>query len=373
MKFNVPSKQLFGNLSILGKIVQSKNAISILDNFLFTLEDDHITVTASDSESVMTARITVFDAEGAGSFAVNVKNLLELLKELADQPVTFSVDESSFEITLDYMNGKSNFVGIDGAQFPQKDEPKGEVTSMELECSDVIKGVTNTVYAVGNEEIRRIMMGVYWDIKPDNVTFVASDTHKLVRYRNSKLQPGVTTSFILPQKPAQVLVSMLARSEEGAKVKLSLDERSANFETDNYTLTTRFINGKYPNYESVIPKSNPYEMIVDRQQMLNAVRRVSVFSSVGGLVTLDLSESEVKIHTQDLDFATFADESVPCDYKGQNMVMGFNDAKIVEILSNMQCEMVKLALSDPSRAGVFMPEKNDEGEDLLVLLMPMMI
>ena len=373
MKFNVPSKQLFGNLSILGKIVQSKNAISILDNFLFTLDDDSIVVTASDSETTMTVRMPVFDAEGSGSFAVNVKNILELLKELADQPVTFTVDDERFDITLDYLNGQSRFVGIDGAQYPQKDEPKGEVVEMQLGCAEVAKGIVNTAYAVGTEEIRRIMMGIYWDIKPDNVTFVASDTHKLVRYRNSLLQPGVTTSFILPQKPAQVLANMLSKSEDGANVSVTLDERSATFETADYSLTTRFINGKYPNYESVIPKNNPYEMLVDRLQMLNAVRRVSVFSSVGGLVTLDLSESEVKVHTQDVDFSTYADEAIPCDYKGQSMVMGFNDDKLVEILGNMPCEMVKLTLSDPSRAGVFMPEKNEEGEDLLVLLMPMMI
>lgn len=371
MKFNIPSKQLFNNLSVLGRVVQSKNTISILDNFLFTLEGDHITVMASDQETTMTARLEVFDAEGEGAFAVNVKNLLELLKELADQPVTFTVDDERFEITLDYLNGQSNFIGIDGAQFPQKDEPKGEVTKMQLPVDEVRKGIESTIFAVGTEEIRRIMMGIYWDIKPELITFVASDTHKLVRYRNEKLQPGVETSFILPTKPAALLGNILAKSE--GEIGITIDDKSATFENEMFSLTCRFINGRYPNYESVIPKSNPYEMLVDRQLMLNAVRRVSVFASVGGLVKLDLKEAEVKINTQDVDFSTWAEEVIPCDYKGQDMVIGFNDAKVIEILNNMQCDMVKLTLSDPSRAGVFVPEKNEEGEDLLILLMPMMI
>ena len=215
------------------------------------------------------------------------------------------------------------------------------------------------------------MMGIYWDIKPELITFVASDTHKLVRYRNEKLQPGVETSFILPTKPAALLGNILAKSE--GEIGITIDDKSATFENEMFSLTCRFINGRYPNYESVIPKSNPYEMLVDRQLMLNAVRRVSVFASVGGLVKLDLKEAEVKINTQDVDFSTWAEEVIPCDYKGQDMVIGFNDAKVIEILNNMQCDMVKLTLSDPSRAGVFVPEKNEEGEDLLILLMPMMI
>ena len=371
MKFNIPSKQLFSNLSVLSKVINSKNTISILDNFLFTLDGDHITVMASDQETTMTARMEVFDAEGEGSFAVNVKNMLELLKELADQPVTFNVDDERFEINLEYLNGHSNFVGIDGAEFPQKDDPKGNVTAMKLPIGDVRKGIERTIFAVGTEEIRRIMMGIYWDIKPESITFVASDTHKLVRYRNEKLQSGVTTSFILPTKPASILNNILAKSE--GDVAMVIDEKSASFTTDNFSLTCRFINGRYPNYESVIPKNNPYEMLVDRQMLLNAVRRVSVFASVGGLVKLDLKEIEVKINTQDVDFSTWAEEVIPCDYKGQDMVIGFNDAKVIEILNNLQCDNVKLTLSDPSRAGVFIPEKNEDGEDLLILLMPMMI
>lgn len=371
MKFNIPSKQLFSNLSLLSKVINSKNTISILDNFLFTLAEDHITVMASDQETTMTATMPVFDAEGEGSFAVNVKNMLELLKELADQPVTFNVDDQRFEITLEYLNGTSNFVGIDGAEFPRKEEVKEAVTKMELPIAEVRKGIEKTIFAVGTEEIRRIMMGIYWDIKPEYITFVASDTHKLVRYRNEKLQPGVETSFILPTKPASILNNILAKSE--GVLSMAVDDKSATFEADNFSLTCRFINGRYPNYESVIPKNNPYEMTVDRMMLLNAVRRVSVFASVGGLVKLDLSETAVKLNTQDVDFSTWAQEAIPCEYKGQNMVIGFNDSKVIEILNNLQCDMVKLTLSDPSRAGVFIPEKNEEGEDQLILLMPMMI
>lgn len=371
MKFNVPSKALFAHLSSLSKVVNSKNTISILDNFLFKLEGDSIVITGSDQETTMTTTMGVFDASGEGSFAVNVKNLLDLLKELPDQPLSFEIDDDRFEISIVYQNGKFQFVGIDGKEFPQKETSNEETTTLVLPVDEVKKGIEKTIFAVGQEEIRRIMMGILWDIKPDMITFVASDTHKLVRYQNAKLACGIETSFILPTKPASLLNNILAKSE--GDVRITIDSKSATFEVDEYTLSCRFINGKYPNYNSVIPQNNPYSMTADRALMLNAIRRVSVFASVGGLVKLDLKENEVMLKAQDVDFSTWAEEVLPCEYQGESMVIGFNDTKIIEILNNINCDMVRITLSDPSRAGVFLPEKQDEGEDLLILLMPMMI
>lgn len=371
MKFNVSSKALFTHLSALSKVVNSKNTISILDNFLLTLTGDSIVITGSDSETTMTTTVQVFEALGEGSFAVNVKNLLDLLKELPDQPLSFEIDDTNYAISIFYQNGKFNFVGIDGNEFPKKEETDEETTTFELSAAEVKKGIEKTIFAVGQEEIRRIMMGILWDIKPDMITFVASDTHKLVRYQNKKLACGIETSFILPAKPASILNSILSKSE--GDVKVTIDSKSATFEIEDYTLSCRFINGKYPNYNSVIPQNNPYQLIVDRALMLNAVRRVAVFASVGGLIKLDLKENEVMLRAQDVDFATWAEEVLQCDYQGENMVIGFNNTKIIEILSNIDSEMVKITLLDPSRAGVFLPENQEEGEELLILLMPMMI
>lgn len=371
MKFNVPSKLLFTHLSALSKVVNSKNTISILDNFLFALSGDKVVITGSDQETTMTTTIEVLDAEGEGAFAVNVKNLLDLLKELPDQPLAFEIDDRRFEITLFYQNGKYNFTGIDGKEFPQREENNEPQHTFTLPATEVKKGIEKTIFAVGQEEIRRIMMGILWDIKPDMITFVASDTHKLVRYQDKRVNAGIEASFILPTKPASILNNILAKNE--GEVKITFDSKSATFELDEYTLNCRFINGKYPNYNSVIPQGNPYKLSVDRVSLLNAIRRVSVFASTGGLVKLDLQDNVVMLRTQDVDFATSAEESLSCDYQGETMTIGFNDTKIIEILNNINSDTITIMLSDPSRAGVFLPDTQEEGEDLLVLLMPMMI
>lgn len=371
MKFEIPSKLLFTHLSALSKVINTKNTISILDNFLFTLEGEEVVITGSDQETTMTTTISVINPEGNGSFAVNVKNLLDLLKELPDQPLRFEIDDARFEITLYYQNGKYNFVGIDGQEFPREEASGEEKNSFLLPVKEVKRGIEKTLFAVGQDEIRRIMMGILWDIKPDMITFVASDTHKLVRYQNKRTVTGLTASFILPTKPASILNNILPKGD--GDVKISIDTKSATFELEGYTLTCRFINGKYPNYNSVIPQNNPYKLLADRQSLLNAVRRVSVFASTGGLVRLDLQNNNVMLKAQDVDFSTSAEETLACEYEGENMMIGFNDTKTIEILNNIDSDNIMIMLSDPSRAGVFLPETQEEGEDLLVLLMPMMI
>lgn len=371
MKFNIPSKLLFNHLSALSKVINSKNTISILDNFLFSLNDDSVVITGSDQETTLTTTVPVFDADGEGSFAVNAKNLLDLLKELPDQPLSFEIDDTRFEINIQYQNGKYNFIGIDGKEFPQKEESNEEKLTFEIPETEIKKGIDKTLFAVGQEEIRRIMMGILWDITPDKITFVASDTHKLVRYQNYMVSTGITASFILPSKPASILNNILEKSKNN--VKVTFDTKSATFELAEYTLTCRFINGKYPNYNSVIPQNNPYKLTVDRVSLLNAIRRVSVFASVGGLVKLNLNANMVELKTQNVDFSTSAEETLICEYEGENMLIGFNNTKTIEILSNLNCDTVTIKLSDPTRAGVFLPDKQKDGEDLLVLLMPMMI
>lgn len=371
MRFNIPSKALLSHLATVSKVVNSKNAISILDNFLFSLSGNEIIITGSDQETTLTTRLIVFDAEGEGKFAVNVKCLLDLLKELPDQGLTFEVNDENFEINIFYQNGKFNFIGINGNEFPQKELPSDESTTLTLPSEEIARGIDHTIFAVGTEDLRPIMMGILWDIKPNEITFVASDTHKLVRYRNQRVTAGIEASFILPTKPASILRNILQK--ESGEVNIVIDTNSATFQMKDYTMNCRFVNGKYPNYNSVIPQNNPYTMLIDRASLLNAVRRVSVFASVGGLVKFEVRNNELLLKAQDVDFSTWAEETVACDYAGEGMLIGFNNTRIIEVLNNLDSDTISLKLSDPSRAGVFLPLEQKEGEDLLILLMPMMI
>lgn len=372
MKFNISSKVLMGHLSALSKVVNSKNTITILDNFLFDLNENELEITGSDQETTMKTHLTVENGEGKGSFAVNVKWLLNLLKELPEQQLEFVINDENLEITIYYLNGKFNFVGISGDEFPQKNANESTLFSVEIPAKEIVKSIEQTIFAVATEDLRPVMMGILWDIKPEYVVFVASDTHKLVKYTNDRIKSNFEASFILPTKPAAILNNILSKNGDEI-VKVSIAETCATFETGAYSLNCRFINGRYPNYNSVIPKENPYEVTIDRITLLNAIRRVSVFASSGGLIKLELRQNEIFLTAQDVDFATQAEETIACSYVGDAMIMGFNDAKIIEVLNNISVETVTLRLSSPSRAGIFEPAEQKENENLLVLLMPMMI
>ncbi|MFI3240667.1 MAG: DNA polymerase III subunit beta [Bacteroidales bacterium] len=371
MKFNIQSKMLLSHLTAISKVVNSKNAISILECFLFVLDGDNVVITGSDQETTLTATVEVMNAEGEGKFAINAKCILELLKELPDQGLSFEINDENFEINIFYQNGKFNFIGFNGNEFPQKEISSDINATMVLPADEVAKAIDRTLFAVGMDDLRPIMMGILWDIKPDGIIFVASDTHKLVRYTNSRITPEIEASFILPTKPASVLRNILQKETNDITIKI--DEKSATFQMKGYTLNCRFINGKYPNYNSVIPQNNPFNMEIDRVSLLNAVRRVSVFASVGGLVKCELRENEVLLKTQDIDFSTWAEEVVPCNYSGDGMIMGFNNAMIIDVLNNLNSESIEVKLSDPSRAGLFIPMDQSEDEKLLILLMPMMV
>lgn len=371
MKFNVQSKLLLSHLSAVSKVVNSKNTISILDNFLFSLEDGRLVVTGSDQETTITTSVPVTESEGIGKFAVNVRSILELLKQLPDLGLEFDIDDDNLAILVRYQNGKYNFIGIDGNEFPQKAPMEPGAQTFTVPAAKFVAGVQHAIFAVGEDTLRPVMMGVYCDIKPDSIAYVASDTHVLVRYIQSNVAAGITASFILPSKPASILSSVLDK-EEG-DIKVTFDSKSAVFVTDEYTLSCRFVNGRYPNYNSVIPSDSPYTASVDRAQLLNALRRVSVFASSGGQVKLELTADEIHLSSQNVDFSTSADERLQCSYDGTDMVISFNGENIIDVLNNVPGDTVLIKLIDPARAGLFVPAEQPEGEDLLVLLMPMMV
>lgn len=371
MKFTIASKALLAHLSSVSKVISQKNTISILDNFLFTIKNGMLIATGTDQENTINARLELQDCEGEGSVAVNAKRMLELLKELPDQALVFEIDDNNFEIHLQYHNGDYKFVGENGAEYPRQEVSTEDKLEMTIPASEITKSIERTIFAASIDQLRAIMMGVLWDIKPEEIVFVATDTHQLVRLVNSRIQPGFEGSFVLPTKPANILSSILAK-EEG-DVKVSIDTKSVSFETESYTVSCQFLNGKYPNYNAAIPQSNPYDVIVDRVTFLNAVRRVAVFATEGGLIQLEISNSKIDIKTQDLNYSSSAQECVDCDYTGEPLTVGFNKDKIIEVLSNINCDSVNLKLSAPGRPGLFMPIEQEEKEDWLALLMPMVM
>lgn len=373
MKFNVSSKALYSAASAVSKVINSKNAMAILNNFLFSLEGDTLTITASDLENTLTARVAVSDTDGEGKFCVDARRVVDLLKELPDQGITFNIDDNNLAIEINYPGGNFNFIGINGNEYPSNKENGNSDAKIQFTCptEQILKGIDNTLFAVGNDDLRPQMMGILWDIKPDAITFVATDTRKLVRYRNSMSAPGVECSCIMPIKPSAILKNVFAKEES---INVTIEPKSATFETGNFTFNCRFIKGNFPDYNRVIPTNNPYALTIDRQSFLNAVRRVGVFVDPGhGLVKFKLTASELVMKAQDNNFCTSAREALPCDFTGNEMVIGFSAPYLIEIFNTLSTTNIVIKLSDPSRPGVFLPEENDADNDLLMLLMPMTV
>ncbi len=372
MKFNIQSKLLLSHLTAVSKVISNKNAYAILDNFLFELEGERLVVTGSDMETRMTTTIDVPGAEGNGRFAVDVKRMLNLLRELPDVGLSIDVNEESMEVTITYLNGQFNITAFNGDDYPLKAQSGENQQMLALPEKDVCSGISHTLFAVGDDEMHPQFMGIFWDIKADSITFVASDSHKLVRYTKSNVTPNTERSFILPAKPASILNSVLDKNSSDP-VRITIDDSSATFEVGAYMLSCRFINGRYPDYNKVIPSDSPKTVVADRLTLLTAMRRVSIFASVGGLVKLEMNAEGMRITAQDLDHSTSAEERIQCEYNGDPLVMGYKNVDVIEVLNNIDSESVIIKLSDPSRAGIFLPSEQKEGEELLVLQMPMMI
>lgn len=373
MKFNVPSKTLYSYVSSVSKVINSKNALTILNNFLFELEGNTLTITASDLENRLTARVPVMEVEGSGSFCIDARRLVDLLKEMPDQGITFDVNDESLAVEITYPSGNYNLIAFNGNEYPAIKTDDDATEKIEFTCptEQIIKGIDNTLFAVGNDDLRPQMMGILWDIKPDAITFVATDTRKLVKYRNEMSAPGVEGSCIFPIKPATVIKNVFAKEQE---VKVTIEPKSATFESPSFKFNCRFIKGVFPDYNRVIPANNPYTLTIDRQSFLNAVRRVGVFVDPGhGLVKFKLTPDKLIMKAQDNNYLTSAWESLPCDFTGDEMVIGFSAPYLIEIFNTLSTSDIMIKLSDPSRPGVFLPSENDSDSELLMLLMPMTV
>lgn len=371
MKFTIDGKILQQQLAAVNKVINSKNALSILDNFLFELEGSNLIITGSDQENTVKAKLEVVDSDGSGRIAVGAKTILEITKEISNQPVVFSLNDVTGEIDMKFLNGQFRFIGVNADEFPAGDTIDDRTHSFSVPASVVLKGIESTVYAVSQENIRPIMTGIFWDIHETEIVFVASDTHKLVRYITKEVAPGFERGFIMPSKPANILKGIIGKED---MVNISIGDKGACFTFGDFSLTCRFIKGNYPNYNRVIPTDNPYVVTVDRLSMLNAMRRVAIFASkASNLVKVEIQQGMMRLAAQDLDYGTSAEEKVICDYQGNDMTIGFNAAFTVEILNNMNGETALIKLSDPARPGIFEPLEQEPKTALTTIQMPMQV
>jgi len=374
MKFIVSSTELLSHLQRVSKAISGKSTIPILDSFLFDLGSNDLTITASDLESTLVTKISLENTDGEGKVALEAKRLLDILKEFPEQPLTFEIDTESLSVTILSENGKFSVVGSPSDEYPKYPE-LSDNTKMDITITAELldSGISKTVFATANDELRPVMNGIFFSLTENDMTFVASDSHKLVRYKRTDTKAKRDASFILPKKPANLLKGLLASEEN--EVSVSFDDKNAVFSFGEFKLICRLTEGKYPNYESVIPTENPNKLIINRTDLYNTVKRVSVFSNqASNLIKLHLTANELTVSAQDIDFSISAHERLACQYQGDAMEIGFKSVFLLEILANIGSDEVVFEMSDPSKAGIMLPfESDSNNEDVLMLLMPMMI
>ena len=370
MKFIVSSTYLLKQLQVLGGVINTSNTLPILDNFLFELNNSELTVSASDLETTMSTTIEV-ESDSEGSVALPAKLLLDTLKTFPEQPLTFVVEDNN-TVEISSNHGKYALAYADGNEFPKAvvlDEPNTTTITDDI----LATAISKTIFAAGNDDLRPVMSGVFFQFSDKNLTFVSTDAHKLVKYSREDVSADQTSEFIMPKKPLNLLKGILAGSDD--EVKVEYNESNARFTFENTTLICRLIDGKYPNYEAVIPKENPNKLVIDRTQFLNSVRRVSIFSNkTTHQIRLKIAGAELNISAEDIDYSNKAEERLNCDYQGDDMQIGFNSRFLTEMLNNLNSDEVKLEMSLPNRAGILTPMDGlDEGEKVTMLVMPVML
>jgi len=374
MNFVISSSELLNSLQTVSKVIKSKNTQPILDNFLFNLKAGVLTITASDLESTLSTKHTLENSNKEGSICIDAKRLMDIVKEFPEQPITLNIDNKTKNVDIVTSNGKFSVVGIDAEDFPtpqkiKEDERKAFVFESDL----VLQGINKAIFAVADDELRPVMNGIFIQISPEDIKFVATDSHKLVRYTRSDIEVDTEGEFILPHKPAGILRNIFPK--EKGNVSLEVDSKNAIFSTENYTLICRLIEGSYPNYAAVIPAENPINVTVDRLDLYNSLKRVSACSSQSSnLVRLDFKPNETKVSAQDIDFSIAGHETINSVLEGNEITIGFKSLFLIEIINNLTTPEITIELSDPARAGIIIPKDSEnEAEDTLMLLMPMMI
>ncbi|UGU14999.1 DNA polymerase III subunit beta [Sinomicrobium kalidii] len=370
MKFIVSSSYLLKQLQVLGGVINNSNTLPILDNFLFELQGEKLTVSASDLETTMSAVLDV-ESDAEGNIAVPARLLLDILKTFPEQPLTFVMEDNN-TIEISSNHGKYALAYADASEFPKTVE-LADPSSTSVVGDVLATAISKTIFAAGNDDLRPVMSGVFFQFSPENLTFVATDAHKLVKYQRTDLSASEVAEFIMPKKPLNLLKGILAGSE--TEVTVEYNESNAKFTFDNVELVCRLIDGKYPNYEAVIPKENPNKLTINRTQFLNSARRVSIFSNkTTHQIRLKIAGAELNISAEDIDYSNKAEERLTCEYQGDDMQIGFNSRFLIEMLNNLTADDVSVEMSLPNRAGILTPVDGlDEGEYITMLVMPVML
>lgn len=377
MKFRVSSTQLLERLQTINRVISNKSSMPILDHFLFELNGDQLTMTAADMETSLVTSISVQEVEGEGKVALMSKLLVDTLREFPEEPLSFEIDDKTLAMVITSTNGVYRYIGMNGDLYPQLESLEKEDAQHITTGAEILEeGITKTFFCTADDELRPIMNGIYFDIRKDELTLVATDAHKLAQYKTTEIDTSVKESerigFILPKKPATILRNILPK--ESGKVAISFGEKNAHIKLESYTMICRLIEGKYPNYEAVIPQNNPFKVITDRQSFFNSVKRVAVFSNqASNLIKIAITNNQICISAQDIDFSISAEENISCQYEGEPIRVGFKSTFLAEMLSNLECEEILLELGDHSRAGIIRPfeTENTNGAETLMLLMPM--
>ncbi len=373
MKFIISSTALLRSLQKISGVLSTSNTLPILEDFLFELKEGKLKITASDLETTISVELEVDKFENEGVVAIPAKMLLDIMKTFPEIPVTISVNLENQGVEIFAGEGKYKLIGHKSDEFPQI-PILDNTTKIDISGAQLVDAFNKTLFATGNDELRPVMSGVLCELSPENITFVATDAHKLVRYRRHDLKSEKSASFILPKKPLNHLKNIIP-DDNDAEVKLEYNESNAVIIFDNITLICRLIEGKYPNYEAVIPQQNPFKLSVARKSLLNALKRVSIFGSKSThQVRFKVSGKELVLSAEDIDYSSEARERLTCSYEGDDIEIGFNSKFMLDMLATLDNENIIIEMSAPNRAGILLPDDKDENaEDILMLIMPVML
>ena len=371
MKFIVSSSLLYKEIQVLGGIINSSNTLPILDNFLFEINNNKLVLSSSDLESTMTSQIEI-ESTSTDKIAISAKLLTDILKTFSEQPLTFiKTDNNTIEISAS--NGKYSLAYLNGDEFPKQVEIL-DAHETVINGSDLGNAINSTIFASGTDDLRPVMSGVFFQFNSESLKFVATDAHKLVKFETTEYTASEVSEFIMPKKPLQILKGIL--QTVGSDLTIQHNDSNAKFIFDKSSITCRLIDGKFPNYEAVIPKDNPNVLTIDRQLFLNSARRVSIFSNkTTNQIRLNLAGSLLNISAEDFDFSNKADENLECQYFGDDIQIGFNSKFLIEMLNNLDSDMITLSMSHPNRAGIIRPliENGESKESITMLVMPVML
>ena len=372
MRFTVSSTALSSRLAALSRVINSKNSLPILGDFLFEISGNNLCLTASDSENVMKTSMEITEPDSDGRFCVGNHDLLEAVKGFSEQPITFDVNYTENIAKISYQNGMFSLPIENADEYPQAQSINEGANVINISSELLSANINRSIFATAQDELRPVMNGIYFDLTPECLAVVASDGHKLVRNKIFSIKSDQPAAFILPKKPAALLKNILQK--DGGDVIIKFDDRNAEINYGEGVIQCRLIEGRYPNYNSVIPQSNPNQLTIDRLGLLSALRRVQPFANdSSNLIRFHVEGGTLQLDAEDYDFSKTATERIACDYNGHAMSIGFKGSSFIEILSNFECQEVIIQLADPSRAGLVLPSEQPENQDVLMLMMPMLI